>query len=277
MIATLLVGCALPDNAALQSVQTPVVSCGAGSVPPGAAHYALASGRQTSDTQHAAEDHIDHYGGCDVRRLIPGHFRLAEVVSGDVDGDDREDLLVISQARSPMPTPPRGTSSQIERQGSAPAREENLNGYRLTIARPRQDGPDCEIVATDESLIPAREHRNFEDAFDGAEIHDGVIVIKLRFFMGMGSWRAETRTLRFRRDGRGFRLIGVDSTEWMRNSGEMTKRSVNYLTGRMRTETGNMGDEGEGQVRWSRLAPTSPAYFGQMGAGLSYPLPGDVQ
>lgn len=216
------------------------------------------------------------YGACDVRRLIPEGYRLRQVAQGDLNDDGREDVLIVSQGTdAAFIEPGKEVIDSYSEDRPTVTSEINRNAYMLTVAYAKPDGSGCEVAARDGTLIPAREHRNFEDPFDGAEIRAGVMIVKLRFFMSMGSWHAENRTLRFRRQGDAFRLIGVDSTDWMRNSGQMWRRSVNYLTGRMSTEYFADQEEEKGEVSWTRLPPSPPVFFGRMGSGLDHPLPKD--
>jgi hypothetical protein len=94
------------------------------------------------------------------------------------------------------------------------------------------------LAAKEHTLISRNDDPGFIDPFNDARTGKGVFVVALSKLANLGGWSAETRAFKFRYQDDAFHLIGLDVTESPRNRGEYTSRSVNYLTHRMKIETG---------------------------------------
>lgn len=94
------------------------------------------------------------------------------------------------------------------------------------------------LAAKEHTLISRNDDPGFIDPFNDARTGKGVFVVALSKLANLGGWSAETRAFKFRYQDDAFHLIGLDVTESPRNRVEYTSRSVNYLTHRMKIETG---------------------------------------
>ena len=118
------------------------------------------------------------------------------------------------------------------------------------------------LVLRNHTLIPRTESATVDDAFDkdgGLTVARGAVSIELNFFASAGSWETSDTKLTFRYGHGHFRLIGLERSTAQRNSGEMTRLSVNYSTRRAEIYTGTIESDAEKlKVLWlpSRPLPT---------------------
>jgi len=194
--------------------------------------------------------------------FAPPGWAVEREVRGELNGDSVEDVLLILRARDP--------ANLIEHDGMG-ASPWDTNPRMLVVGFGRAEGGFDRAVA-DHTLIPRPESPNLEDVLAEAsapEIRNRAFRISLRAFASAGSWSMGTATFTFRwRDG-AFRLIGFDDTWIHRGSGDVTERSVNYLTGRMSRAEGSIEDDVLTPV-WS-AAPAGPLLrLEDIGDGLAF-------
>ncbi|NIJ21447.1 hypothetical protein FHS95_003150 [Sphingomonas naasensis] len=196
----------------------------------------------------------------DAAGFVPRGWRLEMQADGDLDGDGRADLALLLRGDDPalrvparMCDDPFDTNPRI----LAIALAVPGGGYRRVVANarliPRRDNP-CEMDWIEEGSLG---------------IGRGGVSLHLHRMMSMGGWAAGTTrfTLRWRDDA--LRLIGWDYTYVARNSGDSAGIGINYLTRRVRTETGRI-DSDRAQVRWSTIAPAPLLTIDQIGDGLRF-------
>lgn len=109
-----------------------------------------------------------------------------------------------------------------------------------------------------DSVLPARvDAYHFLDF--GLDVNEkGVFTISIGHFSSMGGWGNTNEKYVFRYQDSDFYLIGEDEDYYMRNSGEGTTTSINYLTHRKQVVTYNVFDEKvKPREKWSRI-PAQP-------------------
>ena len=79
--------------------------------------------------------------------------------------------------------------------------------------------------------------------------------MKLHYWLSCGSWGVTANTYRFRLQSGRFRLTGFDQMEFMRNSGEGTEVSVNFLTGRKSASKFAIDDSIPKRLKWTKVRP----------------------
>ncbi|HEY4250504.1 MAG TPA: hypothetical protein VGM87_04875 [Roseomonas sp.] len=195
--------------------------------------------------------------------FAPAGWRVEAEVQGDLNADGIPDIAFTLRAQdranvldhrglgeNPFDSNPRILAAAFGRPGG---------GYALALA--------------DHGLIPRRTDPVLTDAFDAEAqslaIQRGTLRLRLEQFSSAGSWDAGNRTFTFRwQEGR-FALIGFDRMGVQRNSGQTTRISVNYLTRRMQTATGNIETNAE-RSRWTTLPPGAPLSIGEIGDGMDF-------
>lgn len=196
----------------------------------------------------------------DAASFVPRGWRLELRAAGDLDADGRADLALLLRGDDPalrIPAPmcddPFDTNPRLLVIAfAAPG-----GGYRRVVANarlvPRRENP-CEMDWIEEGALG---------------IGRGGVSLHLHRMMSMGGWAAGTTRFTFRWRDDALRLIGWDYTYVARNSGATAGIGINYLTRRVRTETGGI-DSDRGAVRWSTIAPAPLLTIDQIGDGLAF-------
>ena len=194
--------------------------------------------------------------------FVPSGWAIERRAGGDLNGDGAADLAFVLRMRDPanilshdgLGNNPFDTNPRILGVAFAAA-----GRYRLAVEN--------------NVLIPRRDFPTQEDPFFGEDaefsIAHGALRLSLYRFMNAGGWDMGPTTFTFRWQAGALRLIGYDFVNVQRNSGRMTSLSINYLTRRVRTATGNVGSDAE-QVRWTRLRPAPLPTIEQIGDGLEF-------
>ena len=115
-----------------------------------------------------------------------------------------------------------------------------------------------DLVCQYDDVIPISESKyHFIDYV--VDVTDkGVLTVDLDYFSSMGSWGKTNKRYLFRYQDGDFYLIGEDDDTFMRNSGEATKTSINYLTAKKQVVTSNVFDEKvKPKERWAKI-PRQP-------------------
>jgi hypothetical protein len=196
----------------------------------------------------------------DAAGFVPQGWRLEMQAEGDLNGDGRRDLALLLRGDDPalriaarMCDDPFDTNPRILLVAFA-ARG---GGYRRAVANatliPRRENP-CEMDWIEEGALG---------------IGRGRISLHLQRMMSMGGWAAGTTRFTFRWQADALRLIGWDYSHVARNSGEAAGIGINYLTRRVRTETGRI-DSDRGTVRWSTIPRAPLLTIDQIGDGLAF-------
>lgn len=196
---------------------------------------------------------------------VPTGWKLIRHASGDLDGDGLDDAALILERTNP---------ANIHRHDGLGTSELNLNPRRLLVLL---NGPSGwrKMVQTDR-FLPSENDAESPCLADplsaeddgGVAIRRGLLVIDLHHWLSCGSWGTAHRSFSFRLEQGRLRLIGLVTTGLLRNTGEESVSSVNYLTGRKKfTETPMVPDEGErgpSKTTWARLQGPRTFYIDRM-------------
>ncbi|MFP5418299.1 MAG: hypothetical protein ACLGHA_03990 [Gammaproteobacteria bacterium] len=100
---------------------------------------------------------------------------------------------------------------------------------------------------------------------EGVQIVKGILEISLQYWYSCGSWGVSATSFKFRYEQGRFRLIGLEESSHMRNSGDATASSTNFLTGKKKIITENVFDPSVPQkVSWKKLAGNRFYYLDEM-------------
>lgn len=193
--------------------------------------------------------------------FVPEGWRIEAQAGGDLDGDSRADLALVLRAEDP---------ANFIRETMCEERFDT-NPRILALLLAKQDG-GYRLAIDNHALIPRRENPCEVDPFSDPSqiaIERGLLRIDLERMMSAGGWDAGNATFKWRwRDG-SLRLIGFDYSNVKRNTGALTLVSVNYLAGRAKISTGNIGTDRE-KVRWTRLHSRRVPTVDEVGDGLIF-------
>ena len=198
--------------------------------------------------------------------FVPAGWRIETKLSGDLNGDSRDDLFLILRGADPrniIDTRGRGGSSTLD-----------TNPRILAVAFANAAG-GYDLALENHTLVERTTFPGEQDPLDpngvqegGVEIKNGTLQVTLAYFSGnMGR-----KTFTFRFEKAGFRLSGFDSVDVERNSGRMNDISINYLTRRMKRNTGHISDDND-KVTWKTLPQKPLLKIDQIGEGLMFEPP----
>lgn len=197
----------------------------------------------------------------DIEAFVPRGWRLEAWAAGDLDRDGNPDAALVLRGADPANVL---ADTMCEKRFDT--------NPRILLILLAEAGGGYRRVARADELIPRRDNPCQVDAFSDPgqiAIQRGVLRIDLERMMSAGGWDAGTTTYRFRwRDG-AMRLIGFDHSNVRRNSGAMTRISINYQTGRVKISTGNIGTDRE-TVRWRKLGDRRAPALEGIGDGLAF-------
>lgn len=198
--------------------------------------------------------------GVAAQDFVPKGWRIEARASGDLDGDSRADLALVLRAGDPANVIPETICEE----------RFDTNPRILAILLAKPGG--YRLGAENHELIPRRENPCEADPFSETgqiAIARGALRIDLERMMSAGGWDAGTATFKWRWRDEAVRLIGFDYSNVRRNTGDMTVVSINYLTGRVKITTGNVGTDLD-KVRWTKLHNRRAPTLDGIGDGLMF-------
>lgn len=176
--------------------------------------------------------------GKNLNDFVPKNWRIIEQAEGDLNKDKKADVVLIIEDTNP------DNILNNENLGSSVI---NINPRCLLILFKTEKG--YELKEINKTFLPTEgdiESTCLADPLmeGGIEIKNGAIVLALNYWMSCGSWYTGTNTYTFRYQKNEFELIGFDSMDFHRASGEMSSTSINFSTKKMSITTGgNMFEE----------------------------------
>jgi hypothetical protein len=107
----------------------------------------------------------------------------------------------------------------------------------------------------------------------GVEVKNGTLRVALGRFMSAGGWGMGRSVFTFRWQKARLELIGFDSRETQRNTGEIVDISANFSTNRISVTTTNMETDARGKPRWLTMPPSELMDIAEVGNGLEFEVP----
>jgi hypothetical protein len=198
--------------------------------------------------------------------FIPAGWRIETKLSGDLNADGRDDLVLVLRDSDPR--------NVIDTRGRGGLGNLDTNPRILAVAFANAAG-GYDLVLENHTLIARTTYPGEQDPLDpngvqegGIEIKSGTLQVTLAYFGGnMGR-----KIFTFRFEKAGFRLIGYDSVDVERSAGMMNDVSINYLTRRMKRSTAHISDDKD-KVTWKTLPQKSLLTVQQVGDGLMFNEP----
>jgi hypothetical protein len=197
--------------------------------------------------------------------FAPRGWRVEARAGGDISGDGLADLAVVLRMNDP---------ANILTHDGLGDNPFDTNPRILAVAL-GVPGGGYRLAAQDHQLIARRDYPTQSDPFEQElAIERGSLNVTVRLFMNAGGWGAGSSSFRFRWRDDGLRLVGYDHLDVQRNSGCMTRLSINYLTGRVKRSAGRTDLDRE-TVRWSRLPVRALLPIDRIGDGLAFEAGGE--
>jgi len=197
------------------------------------------------------------------KQWIPAGWKLIRTATGDLNNDGKSDAALVIEQADPR------TRKQNTGLGQSVL---NTNPRRLLILLNTPAG--FALTAGAEHFLPSEgspESSCLSDPLEegGVSVKRGVLQIDLHYWLSCGSYGVTHQTFKFRYEGGRFRLIGLDTWEFMRNSGERAEASTNYLTGKRKSTTGLNDSEQPApkpKVAWDEVRNRGPFFLDAIGS-----------
>ncbi|MBP5375262.1 MAG: hypothetical protein J6Y38_02910 [Bacteroidaceae bacterium] len=180
--------------------------------------------------------------GTSAELITPEGWEHKEAL-GDLNKDGIKDLVVLAK--------PNFKENMMTRDDGY---EYNFNPYILAIYFGQKDGNYKQWKQYKELFEPDSEWTSVGVDIEITE--RGTLNISTDFFASAGSYDTNQTKYTYRFQNGDFHLIGKESTDMARNTGEMTTVSENYLTWKRQTIKDNAFEEVMKKETWSKLTKT---------------------
>ncbi len=160
--------------------------------------------------------------GDSIENLIPNKWKILSSVNGDLNKDGISDIAFVIENTD---------TKNIEFNESGLGRDTiNLNPRILGIYFRNQKGKLIKELQSNEFII-LQDSPIMDEPFDGMKIlKNGVLKIDFKLWYSAGSWSMSNHTYKFRFQNYRFELIGYESSERHRGTGETTDYNINFST-----------------------------------------------
>lgn len=182
--------------------------------------------------------------------FIPKNWKTIKKVQGDLNADGLADLALIIEDTDPK---------NIIKNAGLGTIELNLNPRALLVLLKK---PQAYELAASNRFLPTEGDAESPCLADPLteggtlDIKNGLLKIGLHYWLSCGSWYVTNHIYTFRYQDRSFKLIGYDSNDFHRASGDTTETSINFLTGKVK----NTSDRNEfeenykpAKIQWAQL------------------------
>lgn len=164
--------------------------------------------------------------------FVATNWKVLEKVQGDLNQDGQADIALIIEDTNPE------HFVKNDRLGSDVL---NINERKLLVLLKQTHG--YQLAATNTTLPTEGDIESpcLADPLGETEalsIQKGVLKVHLHYWLSCGSWYVTNHTYTFRYQDRTFKLIGYDVNDFHRASGDITARSINFMTGKVKNTTG---------------------------------------
>jgi hypothetical protein len=197
--------------------------------------------------------------------FAPAGWTMESQTFGDLNRDGIPDVAVVLRQQDP-----RNVVANDAGLGANPL---DTNPRVLAIAFRSGSSGDYILRLQNHTLIPRRVDPVLDDPLEetgGIAIERGTLLVSLHSFASAGGWTMSSVTYRFQFREERFALIGYDRHSVTRNSGETADVSINYLTGKMKVERGDIRHDKK-KVVWKKLPiPSLPMSIDAIGDGLEF-------
>lgn len=183
--------------------------------------------------------------GKTLDEIIPDNWRLLDATKGDLNQDGIPDLVFAIQ----------NTDQKNTSLNDGLGRDTiDLNPRILGIYFGTKSGGFKQQLVSEHFII-LRDSPTMDEPFEGFKISKkGVLDINFRFWYSAGSWSMSNHKYRLRFQNNEFALIGYDSNEAHRGSGETTDFSINFLTSKMKITKGNFSKDDPESIEWKAFS-----------------------
>lgn len=161
-----------------------------------------------------------------IENLIPNNWKVLSIAHGDLNNDGKTDVAFIIENTN---------AKNIQLNESNIGRPTiNINPRVLGIYFRNKKGELVKKLQSNDFVI-LQDSPTMDEPFDGMKIHEnGVLKIDFKFWYSAGSWSMSNHSYTFKFKKQQFQLIGYESSERHRGTGETIDCNIDFLTGKMK-------------------------------------------
>lgn len=183
------------------------------------------------------------------REHVPRGWVIIGEASGDLNGDNTEDVALVIQNTDPK--------YMVLNHSGMGEDSIDANPRALLILFGNAESLTYRLALRSDSVILRNDDPIMQDPFSEIAINNGNLEIGFISFANAGSWYSYYNKYIFRYRQGEFALIGAETGENHRSSGEYKDISINFLTNKYKITTGNFADSTVKPVTiWKKLKPT---------------------
>lgn len=187
--------------------------------------------------------------GKTLEEIKPKGWKILDSKTGDINGDDILDLVFAIQDTK---------KENIQLNEGLGNDSIDLNPRILGIYFGSQSGGFIKKLVSDKFII-LHDTPTMEEPFEGFFIDEkGHLSIEFKFWYSAGSWQMSDHKYKFRYHENDFVLIGYNSNETNRSTGETTEYNINFLTKNMQISKSNYTNDEEAEVAWRKFKLDKP-------------------
>jgi hypothetical protein len=198
-----------------------------------------------------------------IEGFLPWQWRVELKVSGDLNGDGRDDVALVLRAIDER------NIVDMRRQGGPDNYDTNPRILMVAFAN-AVDGYN--LALENHTLIARTTEPSAQDPLDPDGVQQGGVAIKngtLQVTLGYFGGNMGHLTYTFRYEKGAFKLIGYDGVDVERSKGVISQISMNYSTRRMSRSVGSISDD-KNKVTWTKLPAKPLLTMEQVGDGLDF-------
>ncbi len=182
--------------------------------------------------------------GNTLKSIIPNSWNILDSKTGDLNQDGISDLVFVIQNTD---------KSNIRLNNGLGNNTIDLNPRILGVYFGDKSGKFTKRLVSKDFII-LRDSPTMDEPFEGISItKKGVLNINFRFWYSAGTWTMSNHKYKFRFQGNEFALIGYDSNEAHRATGETTDYSINFLSKKMKITKGNFSKDESDSIEWKKF------------------------
>ena len=180
--------------------------------------------------------------GKTIRDFIPKNWKILHKEFGDLNGDKKDDVALVLRANY---------AKYLNKNDGLGENEFDTNPQMLLILF--NIGGNFELVEQNNTFIIGREYPTYSEPLTKIEIKNGILQLFFEVWQSAGSWFTSNTTYKFKFINNEFALIGLDKSESSRNVGEVTTRSYNFLTRKLKTSLPTYENEKPYKITWANI------------------------
>ncbi|MCU0238735.1 MAG: hypothetical protein MUC29_04775 [Pyrinomonadaceae bacterium] len=173
---------------------------------------------------------------------MPKNWKILHKEFGDLNGDKKDDVVLILRANY---------AKYINKNDGFGENTFDTNPQMLVILFKTTE--NFELIEQNNTFIISREFPTQGEPFQKIVIKNGVLQLFFEQWQSAGSWETSNTTYKFKFINDEFNLIGLDTSSSMRNAGEVTTLSYNFLTKKLKMALSTYANETPYKITWKNI------------------------